>query len=107
VTLLSAAEAFGAATIAVVLSGLQQDGTNGARAIKAKGGIVLAQDPRTATAPNMPASAIATGCVDHIVTMSHMASALVALSLAPGGADLLAVSTPHWASLEAENPIRA
>jgi two-component system, chemotaxis family, protein-glutamate methylesterase/glutaminase len=97
-TLVSAAGSLGAATLAVVLSGLQQDGTAGARAIKGRGGIVLAQDPRTATAPSMPSSAIATGCVDHVLTMNRMASAVLALTLAPGGAELLAVSIPHWAS---------
>jgi two-component system chemotaxis response regulator CheB len=97
-TLASAAAAFGPAAIAVVLSGMLRDGTAGVRAIKRAGGRVLVQDPATAHASSMPSSAIATGCIDHILPPQRIASALVALTMAPGGADLLAVARPHWAA---------
>lgn len=87
--------------IAVVLSGMLHDGTEGIRAVKRHGGRVLAQDPATARAGSMPASAMATGCVDFVLPPHRLAAALTALTMAPGGADLLAVPAPHWAGLGA------
>lgn len=87
--------------IGVVLSGRMNDGTQGVRAVKRHGGRVLVQNPATARAPEMPASAIATGCVDFILSPERMPAALIALAMAPGGAQLLTVPTPHWAQLGA------
>jgi two-component system chemotaxis response regulator CheB len=87
--------------IAVILSGMLHDGTEGIRAVKRHGGRVLAQDPATARAGSMPSSAIATGCVDFVLPPHRLAAALTALTMAPGGADLLAVPAPHWAGLGA------
>jgi two-component system, chemotaxis family, protein-glutamate methylesterase/glutaminase len=87
--------------IAVVLSGRLHDGTEGIRPVKRFGGRVLAQDPATARAASMPSSAIATGCVDFVLPPHRLAAALIALTMAPGGASLLAVPTPHWAGLSA------
>jgi two-component system chemotaxis response regulator CheB len=95
------AAAFGPAVIGVVLTGLLSDGTEGVRAVKRHGGRVLAQDPETARASSMPANAIATGCVDFVLPLERVAPALTALTMAPGGAELLAVPTPPWASLHA------
>lgn len=89
----------GAGTIGVVLTGLQRDGTLGARAVKQAGGRVIAQDPATARGASMPDSAIATGCVDYVLPITHVAPALVALTMASGAAELLAVPTPPWAQL--------
>lgn len=50
--------------VAIVLSGAGSDGTLGARAVKAAGGLVIAQEPRSAQFEGMPASVIATGVVD-------------------------------------------
>lgn len=86
--------------IGVILSGMLHDGTVGVRAVKRHGGRVLAQDPGTARAGSMPSSAIATGCVDFVLPPHRLAPALVALTMAPGGASLLAVPAPHWASLK-------
>jgi two-component system chemotaxis response regulator CheB len=70
------------------------------RAIKRNGGRVLAEDPRTAQASSMPAHAIATGCVDFALPNRRLAPALITLTLAPGGADMFAVPTPAWATLD-------
>ena len=96
----AAAAAFGPRAIAVVLTGRLRDGAQGVQAIKRRGGRVLAQHPTGARAAGMPSAAIATGCVDHVLPLERIAPALVALTMAPGGADLLAVPTPHWAMLE-------
>lgn len=85
--------------IGVILSGMLHDGSQGIRVVKRNGGRVLAQDPATARAPSMATSAIATGCVDYALPPDRLAAALVALTMAPGGASLLAVPTPHWAGL--------
>jgi two-component system chemotaxis response regulator CheB len=87
--------------IGVVLSGRMHDGTEGVRAVKRHGGRVLAQDPATAQARGMPANAIATGCVDFILPPERMPAALIALAMAPGGAQLLTVPLPHWAKMGA------
>ena len=56
----------GEKAIAVILSGLGSDGTEGAKVIKAEGGMVIARNPATAEFSSMPASVIASGCVDII-----------------------------------------
>jgi two-component system, chemotaxis family, protein-glutamate methylesterase/glutaminase len=61
------------------------DGAAGAKAVKRRGGIVLAQDPATARAPSMPSSAIATGCVDHVLAPEQIAPALIALTMTSAG----------------------
>jgi two-component system chemotaxis response regulator CheB len=101
VLLRSVAEAVGPRLIAVVLTGLLRDGTDGVRAVKRRGGRVLVEDPVTARAGAMPASALATGCVDFALPNTRIAAALMALALAPGGAELFSVATPAWASLGA------
>jgi two-component system, chemotaxis family, protein-glutamate methylesterase/glutaminase len=95
----AAAAARPSPAIGVVLSGMLRDGTDGVRTIKRNGGRVLVQDPATARASSMPASAIATGCVDYVLPPHRLAPALIALVMAPGGASLLAVPTPHWVQL--------
>lgn len=52
----SAALTFGAASIAVVLTGAGRDGASGAAAIEARGGTVLIEDPDTAFRADLPAA---------------------------------------------------
>ncbi len=56
--LISLAENFKRNALAVILSGMGLDGTEGAKAILAQGGKVLIQDPKTAIIPSMPENAI-------------------------------------------------
>lgn len=86
-------------TIAVILTGLLADGKEGCRALKRHSGRVLVQDPATARASSMPANAIATGCADFVLPPDRLASALLALTTAPGAAELLTVPLPPWARL--------
>jgi two-component system CheB/CheR fusion protein len=58
--------------IGVVLSGTATDGTLGLEEIKAEGGITFAQDD-TAQQPGMPHSAIASGCVDFVLSPEGIA----------------------------------
>ena len=57
----------GTNAIAVVLSGLGSDGTQGIKAIKKAGGMVIARNPETSEFASMPSNAIATGMVDFIL----------------------------------------
>ena len=60
----SLASAQGERAIAVVLSGMGSDGALGLQAIKAVGGLTVAQEPASAQFDSMPRSAIAAGCAD-------------------------------------------
>ncbi|MBF8299931.1 MAG: signal transduction histidine kinase, partial [Acidobacteria bacterium] len=66
------AEDRGHQAIGVVLSGTATDGTLGLEAIKAEGGITFAQDA-TAQHEGMPHSAIASGCVDFVLSPDAIA----------------------------------
>jgi two-component system chemotaxis response regulator CheB len=89
--LVSAAAAYGARTLGVVLTGCNTDGAAGAQAVKWSGGMVLAQDRETSRAFGMPGAAIATGCVDLVLPLPAIGPALIALAMAPGAADFLRV----------------
>ena len=65
---------------AVILSGTASDGTLGARAIKAEGGITFAQEPSSAKFEGMPRSAIASGAVDFVLSPEGIAKQLTELS---------------------------
>jgi two-component system chemotaxis response regulator CheB len=73
----SAAASRGTATIAVVLTGANDDGARGARAVHDAGGTVLVQDPDEAERREMPAAAIAATPVDAVLTIAELAPAIV------------------------------
>ncbi|WMN11920.1 CheR family methyltransferase [Marivirga salinae] len=54
-------------SIAVILSGMGNDGTKGIEAIKRNGGMVIVQEPSSAKSPSMPLSAIESGNADAIL----------------------------------------
>jgi two-component system CheB/CheR fusion protein len=64
------------AVACIVLSGTGADGSLGLMAVKAQGGLVIAQTPEEAAYDGMPQSAIATGDVDLILSTTDMPSAL-------------------------------
>jgi chemotaxis response regulator CheB len=59
--------------IAVIVSGYDGDGAEALCGIKEVGGITIAQKPDTAAQPDMPESAIATGCIDFILSPEDIA----------------------------------
>jgi two-component system CheB/CheR fusion protein len=63
--------------IGVVLAGTGSDGTLGVRAIKAEGGMVMAQEPGSTTFDGMPRSAIATGLVDWQLPPAEMPAQII------------------------------
>jgi len=79
----SLAENRAAQAIGVLLSGMAADGTAGMEAIKAQGGITMAQDARSAPYAMMPQNAIAAGCVDFIGSPEQLARELTRISRSP------------------------
>jgi chemotaxis response regulator CheB len=59
--------------IAVIVSGYDGDGAEALCGIKEVGGITIAQKPETAAQPDMPESAIASGCIDFILSPEDIA----------------------------------
>ena len=66
--------------IAVIVSGFDGDGAEALCGIKDVGGITIAQRPETARQPDMPGTAIASGCVDFILTPEEIAVEIVRIA---------------------------
>lgn len=65
----SLAESFGERGMAVVLTGMGNDGAAGAAAVRAAGGAVIAQSEDTADHPDMPRAAVQAGAVDLVLPL--------------------------------------
>jgi two-component system chemotaxis response regulator CheB len=72
----SAARVFGERLLAILLSGANEDGAAGLKAVRERGGRTLAQDPQTAAFPAMPQAAIDAGAVQHIRSPAQIAEIL-------------------------------
>jgi two-component system CheB/CheR fusion protein len=72
----SLAEDSGKKAIGIILSGLDADGTEGVKAIKKAGGMVMARDPETSEFGSMPSHAIATGVIDFVMEPIAMPDAI-------------------------------
>ena len=68
--------------IAVIVSGYDGDGAAALRGIKEVGGITIAQKLDTATQPDMPETAIASGCVDLVLSPEDIAREIVRIAQA-------------------------
>lgn len=66
--------------IAVIVSGYDGDGAAALCGIRQTGGIIIAQKPETAAHPDMPESAIASGCVDFILSPENIARKIAEVS---------------------------
>jgi chemotaxis response regulator CheB len=66
--------------IAVIVSGFDGDGAAALCGIKEVGGITIAQKPETAVQPDMPESAIASGCIDFVLTPEEIALEIVRIA---------------------------
>ncbi|MEH1872782.1 chemotaxis protein CheB [Nostoc sp.] len=89
----SAARTYGQRVIAVLLTGMLDDGTAGLMAVKMRGGVAIVQNPDDALFSDMPRNAIENvEDIDHIVPLSDIPSILVGL-----------VNIPM--EIEPENPI--
>lgn len=80
--------------IGIVLSGTGSDGTQGVRAIKGEGGMVMVQNPASTEYDGMPRSAIATGLVDYELPPAEMPAQLIAYVTHAFGQPPLAATAP-------------
>jgi two-component system chemotaxis response regulator CheB len=72
----SAADAFGANAIGVILTGMGRDGAEGLRRIRAAGGKAVIQDRESSIIYGMPQAAMETAGADRVVAASDMARAI-------------------------------
>jgi len=98
----TAADAWGAKAVGVILSGALDDGTAGLRAIKGRGGTAFVQDPEEALYSGMPASAIEFAQPDLIATASEIGEALAALASSPDPPEEGVLYVPEDAFVEVD-----
>jgi two-component system, chemotaxis family, protein-glutamate methylesterase/glutaminase len=68
----TAADAYGPALVALLLSGANADGAEGIRQVKLNGGMTIVQDPKEASVSYMPQQAIELTKVDYIAPTSRI-----------------------------------
>ncbi len=71
---------WGGKLIAVIVSGFDGDGADALCGIKDVGGITIAQKLDTAIQPDMPESAIASGCIDYVLAPEAIAQEIVRIA---------------------------
>lgn len=79
----SAVNVFGGRLLAVVLTGMGQDGRDGAMAVRQAGGSVLAQDESSSVVWGMPRAVTEAGIVDDVLDIHQVASAVIARVTGP------------------------
>ncbi|TFI54260.1 chemotaxis protein CheB [Mastigocladus laminosus UU774] len=80
----TAARAYGRRVVAVILTGVLDDGTAGLKAVKMRGGVAVVQDPNNAMYPGMPRSAIENVYdIDYILSLAEIPGVLVELANTP------------------------
>ncbi|WP_338481020.1 chemotaxis protein CheB [Pseudomonas trivialis] len=79
----SAADAYGAGLLAILLTGANQDGARGLAHVKQSGGTTVVQDPTEARIAVMPLAALALHTPDHILTLGRIGSLLASLESSP------------------------
>ena len=82
----SIADAYRERAIGIVLTGANDDGADGLARIKARGGVAIVQDPRTAERRTMPEAAIAATHADAILSLEEIGPFLYGLCFVPAEA---------------------
>jgi len=72
----SAAEVLGPRACALVLTGMGNDGQSGVRAVRAAGGLTLAESEASAVVYGMPLAAVETGAVEEVLGLEELAPRL-------------------------------
>jgi two-component system chemotaxis response regulator CheB len=75
----SAADLYGRSLLGILLTGANEDGSDGLRAIRAAGGTSVVQSPAEAFAPLMPATAVERGLADHVMPLTDIVQLLAGL----------------------------
>jgi two-component system, chemotaxis family, protein-glutamate methylesterase/glutaminase len=73
----TAADAYGAGVVGVILTGASDDGARGLALVKARGGLTVVQDPGSAESSVMPLAAIATTHTEHVFPLEQIARFLI------------------------------
>jgi two-component system chemotaxis response regulator CheB len=73
----SAASVYGAGVLAVVMTGMGQDGLKGCQAVAQAGGRILVQDPDTCVVGSMPQAVLQAGLAHQVVKLKHLGSEIV------------------------------
>jgi two-component system CheB/CheR fusion protein len=94
------AEELGDRAIGIILSGTGSDGSHGVRAVRAGGGITIAQTLDTAKYDGMPGNAIETGCIDLTLPPEKIGSEIQALIRSPQNISLLHESEERRTSMQ-------
>ena len=68
----SAADAYGAAVVGVILTGANEDGAAGLARIKARGGVAIVQDPETSEKRTMPDAALRETQADAVLPLEEI-----------------------------------
>ena len=74
--LASAGEAFGAQSLGVILTGMGDDGVQGLRSMRQRGGYTVAQDESTSVVFGMPKVAIDNGLIDKVCPLGEIGGLL-------------------------------
>jgi two-component system chemotaxis response regulator CheB len=77
----SAAAALGGEAVAVVLTGMDCDGTAGLRPLKRAGGYAIVQDEETSVVWGMPGNAFRAGLADEVLPLDRIAAAVQAIAV--------------------------
>ncbi|HLQ46182.1 MAG TPA: CheB methylesterase domain-containing protein, partial [Planctomycetaceae bacterium] len=80
----SVAQHFDAGVIALILTGMGEDGVQGLRAVRQAGGRIIAQDEKSSVVWGMPGAAVAAGLADLVLPLDSIPGRLVELVASPG-----------------------
>jgi two-component system chemotaxis response regulator CheB len=73
----TAATAYGAGVLAVVMTGMGQDGTKGCQAVSQAGGRIMVQDPDTCIVGSMPQAVLQAGLAHQVVSLKNLGPEIV------------------------------
>jgi len=73
----SASICFGPRLLAIILTGMGMDGAKGAKAVRAAGGRVLAQDEKTSVIYGMPRAAVNAGAAERAIPLDEIPKEIV------------------------------
>ena len=102
----SVAKEYGSAAMAVIMTGMGDDGAAGMGAIHTAGGLTLAQDSDSCVVDSMPRSAIERGFVDRVIPLSELAGYLQAQCIAERCHQELTSVSPSAGPAAVERPPR-
>jgi two-component system chemotaxis response regulator CheB len=77
----SIGEVYGGAAIAVILTGMGQDGLRGVRILKARGASILAQDEASSVVWGMPGAVVSAGLADRVLPLDQFAREILRMAV--------------------------